>query len=81
MNTNKDAPITCAEAVDELWQYLDGAVSAADHARIESHLSFCRSCCGEMAFADELRTFLRGADAGELPEDVRSRLEGFVEEL
>jgi mycothiol system anti-sigma-R factor len=78
---SNEAPITCAEAVDKLWQYLDGAVSADDHGRIDAHLSFCRSCCGEMEFARELQTFLRDADRSELPDDVRARLEGFVEEL
>jgi hypothetical protein len=44
--------ITCAEAVRQLWEYLDGVVEEADREAIEEHLSFCRRCCGELDFAD-----------------------------
>lgn len=73
--------ITCSEAVGKLWDYLDHAVDPLDHERVEAHLSFCRSCCGELEFAKELRTFLASADAEEIPAEVRVRLERFLEEL
>ena len=47
--------ITCTEAVKQLWDYLDGALPDDDRAAIEEHLSFCRRCCGEVEFAEELR--------------------------
>ena len=58
--------ITCAEAVRQLWEYLDGVVEEADREAIEEHLSFCRRCCGELDFADSLRArvqLLAGLDA------------------
>ena len=51
--------ITCAEAVRQLWDYLDGVIDEPDRKLIEEHLSFCRSCCGEVEFAKELRSFGR----------------------
>ena len=66
--------ITCAEAVERLWAYLDGALTAKDKAALEEHLGFCRVCCGEVEFAQELRGFLARSVAEELPEDVRARL-------
>lgn len=66
--------ITCAEAVKQMWDYLDGAVAAGDRAAIAEHLSFCRRCCGEVEFAEELRGFLAGAAAEDIPDEVRSRL-------
>jgi anti-sigma factor (TIGR02949 family) len=68
----------CAEAVRQLWDYLDHAVSAEDHERVEQHLSFCRRCCGELEFAKELRGFLASQAAGELPPHVKARLERFM---
>lgn len=66
--------IGCAEAVRELWDYLDGLVDDAERAAVEEHLSVCRRCCGELEFAEELRGFLaRNADE-ELPPDVHARL-------
>ena len=59
--------ITCAEAVRQLWDYLDGVVDEPSREAIEEHLSFCRRCCGEVEFAQELRTFLAAHAAEELP--------------
>ena len=67
--------ITCAEAVRQLWEYLDGMVAASDRQAIEEHLSVCRRCCGEIEFAEELRRFLATQAAEEMPADVRTRLE------
>ena len=79
--TDKQGSITCSEAVRQLWDYLDNAISAEDQERVEKHLSFCRSCCGELEFAKELRGFLASGEAQEIPPDVKARLERFVEEL
>ncbi len=73
--------ITCAEAVKQLWAYLDGEVSAEDRAAVEEHLAFCRRCCGELEFAQELRRFLAASAAEELPPHVRTRLLSTLEEL
>jgi len=73
--------ITCAEAVERLWAYLDGELSAGDRAALEEHLGFCRVCCGEVEFARELRGFLARSASEELPEEVRARLIASLDEL
>jgi mycothiol system anti-sigma-R factor len=73
--------IPCSEAVRKLWDYLDNVVSPEDQQKVEQHLSFCRTCCGELEFAKELRAFLASGSAEELPGDVKARLERFVQEL
>jgi mycothiol system anti-sigma-R factor len=73
--------ITCAEAVERLWAYLDGALTADDKAALEEHLGFCRVCCGEVEFAKELRGFLAHSAAEQLPEEVRARLIATLDEL
>jgi mycothiol system anti-sigma-R factor len=73
--------ITCAEAVEGLWAYLDGALTTDDKAALEEHLGFCRVCCGEVEFAQELRGFLKRSAAVELPQDVRARLLASLDEL
>jgi anti-sigma factor (TIGR02949 family) len=50
--------IPCSDAVRQLWEYLDHEVSPEDQQKIDRHLSFCRTCCGELEFAAELRQFL-----------------------
>lgn len=73
--------ITCTDAVKQLWDYLDGAVGVEDRAAIEEHLNVCRRCCGEVEFAEELRTFLAGHAADDIPEEARSRLSAYLDEL
>lgn len=74
-------PITCSEAVRQLWDYLDHMISAEDRERVDRHLSFCRTCCGELEFAKELRSFLASGGAQDIPPDVKERLERFVQEI
>jgi anti-sigma factor (TIGR02949 family) len=73
--------ITCSEAVQQLWEYLDGMVAESDREAIEEHLSFCRRCCGELDFAEELRAFLAQPDEPDLPADVKARLLATLSEL
>ena len=73
--------ITCADAVKQLWEYLDGALSEQDRVAIEEHLSFCRRCCGEVEFAHELRGFLARDAAEEMPDEIRARLIATLDEL
>lgn len=73
--------ITCAEAVERLWEYLDGRVEIGDREAIEHHLAFCRRCCGEVEFVQELRSVLARAGDEEIPADVRARLNATLKEL
>ncbi len=66
--------ISCAEAVRQLWEYLDGVAGQAHSAAIEEHLSICRRCCGEAEFAAELRTLLAAHADDHIPPQVPARL-------
>ena len=73
--------INCTDAVRQLWDYLDGNVSAADRHAIEDHLDACKRCCGEAEFASELRSFLATNAYEDLPSETKTRLTGFLKEL
>jgi mycothiol system anti-sigma-R factor len=79
--TEKQTGIPCSEAVRQLWDYLDNAISPEDHEKVEKHLAFCRKCCGELEFAKEMRGFLASKGSEEIPPEVEARLERFVREL
>lgn len=79
--TSTDRMIPCSEAVRRMWDFLDRSLSVEDAAAVENHLAFCRRCCGELEFAKELRAFLRSHEVEEIPLDVKTRLEAFLEEL
>jgi anti-sigma factor (TIGR02949 family) len=73
--------IDCAEAMRQLWEYLDGTVCTADREQVDAHLARCRRCCGELEFAVELRRLLADSRTDDLPEDVRHRLTATLEDL
>jgi anti-sigma factor (TIGR02949 family) len=73
--------IACRDAVRQLWEYLDRAVGEADRAAIEEHLRFCRRCCGELEFAQELQRFLASHAPAEIPPDVHQRLLSALDDL
>jgi mycothiol system anti-sigma-R factor len=76
-----DRVITCSDAVERLWAFLDRELDARDEQAVEAHLALCRRCCGELEFAEHLRRLLARRGGSELPPEVRARLEGFVEGL
>lgn len=73
--------ITCAEAVRQLWEYVDGTVDDTNRVLVEEHLARCRRCCGELEFTHELRRFLRNAAHDTLPADTLRRLNQTLEEM
>lgn len=72
--------IGCQDAIRRLWQYLDDELENVDQQAVEEHLAFCRRCCGELAFAKELRRTLTRSEV-DLPVDVQERLEDFIDDL
>lgn len=73
--------ISCSDAVQQLWDYLEDGLDEVDQGRVEEHLAFCRRCCGEVEFAEALRDVLRSAARPHLPDDVEGRLVSFLEHL
>lgn len=69
MTTSPEMP--CAEFVERITDYLEGALPAADRKRLEDHLSECEDCSLYLA---QLRRTLELA--GELrEEDVRPEVQ------
>lgn len=73
--------ISCAEAVSRLWEYLDDTVGADGRVLVEEHLARCRTCCGELEFAKELRRSLAASAEERFPPEVLRRLHDTIEEL
>ena len=73
--------ISCAEAVRQLWDYLENDLEQEERAKVADHLSFCRTCCGEVEFAEELAGVLRTAHNEEAPGDVTQKLNEFIDTL
>jgi mycothiol system anti-sigma-R factor len=73
--------IGCNEALKRMWEYLDETVDPDERVLVEEHLARCRTCCGELEFAKELRRMLAERSPDDLPEGVVRRLHRTIEEL
>ena len=71
----------CHEAIRNLWVYLDGELSESEQEKVDEHLEHCLRCCGEVAFAKEIRGVLATRSRPALPGEVQQRLEGFIDSL
>ena len=75
------APFGCRDAVARLWDLLDDQVDPVTRGSLEAHLAWCRRCCGELAFARELRAMVEQRSAAEPPPAVLERLEALIDDL
>jgi anti-sigma factor (TIGR02949 family) len=73
--------ISCAEAVEQLWMVLEDAIPEPERASVEDHLAFCRRCCGEAEFAEQLRGLLAQAAEVDVPPEVERRLFTALDEV
>jgi anti-sigma factor (TIGR02949 family) len=73
--------ISCSEAVRRLWEYVEHELDPGDRERIDDHLAFCRRCCGEVEFAEELRRFMARPPVASLPPEVEARFDAFLADL
>lgn len=73
--------IDCTEAVSQLWDYIENNLEADNEAEMEEHLSFCRTCCGEVDFAEEMRTMMKSSAKPDIPTEVADRLGAFIDDL
>ena len=73
--------IDCTTAVTQLWDFVERELDASDKAKVEEHLAFCRRCCGEVEFVEELRAFLKDAARPALPAGAEQRLSQFITDL
>lgn len=73
--------IDCTTAVNQLWDFVERELEVEDKAKVEEHLAFCRRCCGEVEFVEELQVFLKDAARPRLPAEAEERLGRFITDL
>jgi anti-sigma factor RsiW len=69
-----DRELTCAEVVELVTAYLDGALSPRDTERFEEHLAPCDGCS---AYLEQMRATIAATGAlrtGDLPPALEERL-------
>jgi len=53
--------MTCQEAVDRLYEYLDSEVDGMTAVQIEKHLDLCRLCCDHFEFEKKMKELVQNS--------------------
>lgn len=51
--------MTCQEAVDKLYEYLDREVDKITAERFQTHLDLCRRCCDHFEFEKKMKELIQ----------------------
>lgn len=76
-----DSEHDCADAVAQLYSFLDGELDAPTVARVEAHLHHCSPCLEAFDFEAELRKVIVSKCREEVPGDLRFRIMSVLERL
>jgi hypothetical protein len=70
--------VKCSDFLQELTNYLDGALDARTKSELEGHLSWCHNCYVVCDTTKKTIEIYRDSTLYELPEDLRTRLRSAI---
>jgi mycothiol system anti-sigma-R factor len=71
--------LTCEQATQEFFKYLDRALRGEALADLEAHLDACLSCCDKLAFTRKLDAFIkRRVPDAPVPPNLEARVRAAV---
>jgi anti-sigma factor (TIGR02949 family) len=59
--------VSCEQAVQQFYAYLDRALSGESLEALEEHLAACLDCCDKVQFSRRVEEFMRERLGGALP--------------
>ena len=73
--------ISCQEALDRLFEYLDGELEGLTREQVARHFELCSRCFPRLQFERAFLEVVRRAERGEgAPPHLKDRILEFVEE-
>jgi anti-sigma factor (TIGR02949 family) len=67
--------VTCQEAANLLYDYLDGELHDVSEEHVRAHFEMCRMCYPHLRFEESFRAAIRRAGAGETaPPELKAHL-------
>ncbi len=60
-NTQREVRMTCKEAVDKLYEYLDREADGMTASQVEKHLDLCRLCCDHFEFEKKMKKLVKNS--------------------
>lgn len=66
--------LSCREAVERLWAYIDGELDPGEAGAVRIHLEACRQCYPHYDFQKAFCQFVRSGRQDTVPPEVRRRI-------
>ena len=67
--------MSCEQAMQQFYAYLDRALSGEQLAELNDHLKACLDCCDKLQFSRRLNDFVKSRLGDEpLPEGIEARI-------
>jgi anti-sigma factor (TIGR02949 family) len=75
-------PISCQEALERLYEFLDGELTAENAAEVRHHVEVCEACYPQVRFTTEFRDALHRAARGQpvCPDSLRAKVARMLRE-
>jgi mycothiol system anti-sigma-R factor len=74
--------MTCEEAVQKLFEYIDKELDGASAAQIDKHLDLCRLCCDRFEFENSLKKIVQKSCFNEkAPPILKQKIQDSLNEL
>ncbi len=74
MSCGNPHELDCGEALDHLYEFLDGEIGPPDHARIAAHLQECGPCLAEFDVERIVKAVVARSCCQAAPAQLRARL-------
>lgn len=76
-----DGDVNCAETIEHIEEFLDGAVDKDLRTRISDHLEECGHCSERSDFEQHLRSFVRSRCAEHAPDSLLERVSARLDQF
>lgn len=70
----KVSSLSCRDAVEQLWAFIDGELEPAEQQQVHDHLAACRACYPHYDFQKAFCAFLRRCSQESVPPELRRRI-------
>lgn len=75
MTTHGDAPrVDCAQAIDQLFEFLDSELDDERGDLIRVHLASCETCLAEYDVVDHIKALVKRSCGEQAPAELRDRV-------
>lgn len=75
---NEPDVITCEQALQHLFDYLDHELDSGVHHKMEQHLSTCQSCFSRFEFEKRLKSRMLKLGGEKASDELRERINTIV---